>query len=88
MKTEEIVGMEKERQDGITVGLPAVFVSKLEELHRRTDGAHRALDFPDFCGLLIGLGLETYSKQIAQEARQGEDGGGRIIAFPSSRNGA
>jgi hypothetical protein len=88
MKTEEIVGMEKERRDGITVGLPAVLVSKLEDLHRRTEGAHRALAFPDFCGLLIGLGLEAYSKRIAQEARQGEGGGGKIIAFPSSRNGA
>ena len=88
MKAGKIAGMEKECRDGIMVGLPAVFVSKLEELHRRTDGAHRALDFPDFCGLLIGLGLEAYSKRIAQEARQGEGGGGKIIAFPSSRNGA
>ena len=53
--------MKKERQAGIVVGIPAVYVSKLEELHRRTD----------FCGLLIGLGLEAYSRQIAQETRQG-----------------
>jgi hypothetical protein len=51
-------------------------------LHRRTEGAHRALAFPDFCGLPIGLGLEAYSKRIAQEAGQGEGGKCKLIKFP------
>jgi hypothetical protein len=58
--------MKKERQIGIRVGLPAFFALELEDVYRHTEGAHRALAFPDFCGLLIGLGLEAYRKQNTQ----------------------
>jgi hypothetical protein len=54
--------MKKERQIGIRVGMPAFFTLELEEVYRHSEGAHRALAFPDFCGLLIGLGLEQYRK--------------------------
>ena len=52
--------MKKEPQIGIRVGVPAFFALELEDIYRHTSGAHRALAFPDFLGLLIGLGLETY----------------------------
>jgi hypothetical protein len=35
----------------------------VEDVYRHTSGAHRALAFPDFLGLLIGLGLEEYRKR-------------------------
>jgi len=54
--------MKKEKQIGVRVGLPAFFALELEDVYRHTEGAHRALAFPDFCGLLIGLGLEQYRK--------------------------
>jgi len=54
--------MKKERQIGIRVGVPAFFALELEDVYRHTEGAHRALVFPDFLGLLIGLGLEAYRK--------------------------
>jgi hypothetical protein len=54
--------MRKERQIGIRVGLPVFFTLELEDVYKYTEGAHRALAFPDFCGFLIGLGLETYRK--------------------------
>jgi hypothetical protein len=54
--------MKKERQIGIRVGLPAFFALELEDVYKHTEGAHRALAFPDFVGLLIGLGLEQYRK--------------------------
>jgi hypothetical protein len=57
--------MKKERQIGVRVGLPAFFALELEDVYKHTEGAHRALAFPDFCGLLIGLGLEAYRKQNA-----------------------
>jgi len=38
---------------------------ELEDVYRHTEGAHRALAFPDFCGYLIGLGLEAYRKANA-----------------------
>ena len=62
--------MKKERQIGIRVGLPAFFALELEGVYRHTEGAHRALSFPDFCGLLIGLGLEVYRKGTAPTAEQ------------------
>jgi hypothetical protein len=68
--------MKKERQIGIRVGVPAFFALELEDVYKHTQGAHRALAFPDFLGLLIGLGLEAYRKgNAAPEARQeeGED---------------
>jgi hypothetical protein len=63
--------MKKERQIGIRVGVPAFFALELEDVYRRTEGAHRALAFPDFCGLLICMGLEAYRKgNAAPEAGQ------------------
>jgi hypothetical protein len=44
------------------VGLPAAFALEIEDVYRHTSGAHRALAFPDFLGLLIGLGLEEYRR--------------------------
>ena len=55
--------MKKDRQIGVRVGLPAFFALELEDVYRHTEGAHRALAFPDFIGLLVGMGLETYRKQ-------------------------
>jgi hypothetical protein len=54
--------MKKERQIGIRVGLPAFFALEVEDVYRHTSGAHRALAFLDFLGLLIGLGLEEYRR--------------------------
>jgi len=57
--------MKKERQIGVRVGLPAFFALELEDVYRHSEGAHRALAFPDFVGLLVGMGLETYRKTRA-----------------------
>jgi hypothetical protein len=57
--------MRKERQIGIRVGLPAFFALELEDVYRHSEGAHRALAFPDFVGLLVGMGLEAYRRQNA-----------------------
>jgi hypothetical protein len=54
--------MKKEKQIGVRVGLPAFFAMELEDVYKRTEGAHRALAFPDFIGLLVGMGLEQYRK--------------------------
>jgi hypothetical protein len=54
--------MKKEKQIGVRVGLPAFFALEVEDVYRHTSGAHRALAFPDFLGLLIGLGLEEYRR--------------------------
>jgi hypothetical protein len=59
--------MKKEKQIGVRVGLPAFFALEVEDVYRHTQGAHRALAFPDFLGFLIGLGLEAYRKQHRQE---------------------
>ena len=65
--------MKKEKQVGIRVGIPVFFALELEDVYRHTEGAHRALAFPDFVGLLVGMGLEHYRKgNIAQEAKQEE----------------
>jgi len=66
--------MKKERQIGIRVGVPAFFALELEDVYRHSEGAHRALAFPDFVGLLVGLGLEQYRKGNAPtpEAAQEE----------------
>ena len=55
--------MKKERQIGIRVGLPAFFALELEDVYRHMEGVHRALAFPDFVGLLVGMGLEQYRRQ-------------------------
>jgi hypothetical protein len=65
--------MKNERQIGIRVGVPAFFVLELEDVYRHTEGAHRALAFPDFVGLLIGLGLEAYRKGNAPPEKAPED---------------
>ena len=57
---------ECERQIGVRVGMPAFFVLELENVYRQADGAHRAIAFPDFCGLLVGMGLEQYCKQYGE----------------------
>ena len=63
--------MRKEPQIGIRVGVPAFFALELEDVYKRSSGAHRALAFPDFVGLLVGMGLEAYRKgNPAPEARQ------------------
>ena len=54
--------MKKEPQIGIRVGVPAFFALELENVYRHAEGAHRALAFPDFVGLLVGMGLEAYRK--------------------------
>ena len=64
--------MRKEKQIGIRVGLPAFFALELEDVYKHTSGAHRALAFPDFVGLLVGLGLEMYRKQNPQERNADE----------------
>jgi hypothetical protein len=56
---------DKDRQVGIRVGMPVFFAMELEDVYRHTEGAHRALAFPDFVGLLVGIGLEQYRKQNA-----------------------
>jgi len=53
---------DKDRQVGIRIGLPVFFALELEDVYRHTEGAHRALAFPDFVGLLVGMGLEQYRK--------------------------
>jgi hypothetical protein len=65
--------MKKERQIGIRVGVPAFFALELEDVYKHTEGAHRALAFPDFVGLLVGMGLEQYRKgNAAPDAGEGE----------------
>jgi len=66
--------MKKERQIGIRVGVPAFFALELEDVYKHSEGAHRALAFPDFVGLLVGMGLEQYRKANAPapEAAQEE----------------
>jgi hypothetical protein len=84
--------MKKERQIGIRVGVPAFFALELEGVYRHTEGAHRALAFPDFCGLLIGLGLEAYRKGKAlseagqEEAPEGIDAD-TLHLYDMDRNG-
>ena len=78
--------MKKERQIGIRVGLPAFFALELEEVYRHTEGAHRALAFPDFCGLLIGLGLEVYRKGAAPAAGQEPPEDGREEVYDAFRD--
>ena len=65
--------MRKERQIGIRVGVPAFFALELEDVYKRTEGAHRALAFPDFVGLLVGMGLEAYRKGKAPPVSVPED---------------
>jgi hypothetical protein len=77
--------MKKERQIGVRVGLPAFFALEVEVVYRHTQGAHRALAFPDFLGLLIGLGLEEYRKGNAPEPEQGEGRDAALCLFDTDR---
>jgi hypothetical protein len=54
--------MKKEKQIGLRVSLPALFLMELEEYHKRSSGAHRAMKLSNFAGYLLGLGLEQYRK--------------------------
>jgi hypothetical protein len=54
--------MKKEKQIGIRVGVPAFFALELEDVYKHNQDAHRAFAFPDFVGLLVGMGLEQYRK--------------------------
>jgi hypothetical protein len=65
--------MKKERQIGVRVGLPAFFALEVEDVYRHTSGAHRALAFPDFLGLLIGLGLERYRQGMTPAKEPAQD---------------
>ena len=65
--------MKKERKIGIRVGLPSFFALELEDVYKHTQGAHRALAFPDFVGLLVGLGLEQYKETKKPEVEEPED---------------
>jgi len=65
--------MKKDKQIGIRVGLPAFFALELEDVYKHTSGAHRALAFPDFVGLLVGMGLEAYHKQNPQALRETDE---------------
>ena len=63
--------MKKERQVGVRVGIPVFFALELEDEYRHKEGAHRALTFPGFLGLLVGMGLEVYRKgNVMTEATQ------------------
>ncbi len=55
--------MKKERQIGVRVSFPAFFCLELEDTYKRSEGPHKALSFPDFVGLLVGLGLEAYRRK-------------------------
>jgi hypothetical protein len=55
------------------VGVSTFFAMKLKSAHWHLEGAHRALSFSDFVGLLVEMGMEEYCKGNAlPEARQEE----------------
>jgi hypothetical protein len=62
--------MKHDRQIGVRVGLSVFFALEVEDVYKHASGAHRALAFPDFCGFLIGLGLEEYRER--HKPRTGE----------------
>jgi hypothetical protein len=69
--------MKHDRQIGVRVGLSAFFALEVEDVYRHSSGAHRALPFPDFLGLLIGLGYEEYRRRyMRQEERPDVSGAG------------
>jgi hypothetical protein len=81
---------DKDRQVGVRVGLPVFFALELEDAYRYMEGAHRALAFPDFCGLLIGLGLEAYRKgtgTIRPETEQEKSPGRGSLGLARKRMG-
>jgi hypothetical protein len=68
--------MKRDRQIGVRVGLPVFFALELEDVYKRASGAHRALAFPDFCGFLLGLGLEEYRRRHIRREEQAPDASG------------
>jgi hypothetical protein len=64
--------MKKEKQIGVRVGLPVFFLLELEDIYKHRQGPHRALAFPDFVGLLVGMGLEAYRKSACPYGGQAE----------------
>ena len=77
--------MKKEKQIGVRVGLPACFALEVEDVYRHTGGAHRALAFPDFLGLLVGLGLKEYRRAHGVQPEAPEEEG--VNLFDISRTG-
>jgi hypothetical protein len=67
--------MKHDRQIGIRVGLPAFFALEVEDVYRHESGAHRSLAFPDFLGLLIGLGYGEYRRRYMRQAERPEESG-------------
>jgi hypothetical protein len=68
--------MKHDRQIGIRVGLPSMFCLELEDVYKNASGPHRGIAFADWCGLLIGYGLEAYRiKHIRQDGRAPEPSG-------------
>jgi hypothetical protein len=47
-----------------------MFCLELEDVYRHGAGPHRGIAFADWCGLLLGYGLETYRER--HNLRQGE----------------
>jgi hypothetical protein len=54
--------MKKERQIKIRIILPEPFTLDVEDAYEHASGAHKALSFTGFLGLLIGLGLKAYRR--------------------------
>jgi hypothetical protein len=79
--------MKKEKQIGVRVGLPAFFALEVEDVYRHTSGAHRALAFPDFLGLLIGLGLEEYRRTHGAKREAADIEAENMNLFDIPRNG-
>jgi hypothetical protein len=85
--------MKKEKQIGVRVGMPAFFCLELEDIYKHAEGAHRALAFPDFVGLLVGMGLEAYKQKNAPmppgiETENEPEAEGEDWDFPKLLSGA
>jgi hypothetical protein len=65
--------MKKERQIKISVVIPASFALDVEDEYAHASGAHKALSFTGFLGLLIGLGLKAYRKTYKGAAGMNEE---------------
>jgi hypothetical protein len=59
--------MKKERQIGIRVGLPVFFALEVEDVYKHAQGPHQSITFADFCGFLMGVGLEAYRKRYIRQ---------------------
>jgi hypothetical protein len=65
--------MKKERQIKIRIFLPASFALDVEDEYAHASGAHKALSFSGFLGLLIGMGLKAYRKTYKGVSRIDEE---------------